>query len=227
LADEFSIRANLYQLTFPEVGFYPLDQVPVIRLDAAGEREMVAAEWGLLPGWWKPSDQTPQRTAFQRKTINARSEDVDAKPTYRESFRRRRCLMPAEEFFERGYYFHLKDRRPFAFAGLWDRWREAEGTLLDTCTLLTTEPNEAVLAVGHNRMPVILTHEEEYARWLDPETTERPPLETLLRPTASELWRSYRAEPPARGGGGKTLRGRDNATTRQADKQSGQGFLFE
>jgi len=62
LRDEFSIRSNLYQLTLPEAGFYPLATVPIVRLDKSGEREMVAAQWGLLPSWWKPSDKTPKRT---------------------------------------------------------------------------------------------------------------------------------------------------------------------
>ena len=85
LADEFSIRSNHYQLLIPEAGFYPLNNVPIIRLDHAGEREMVAAEWGLLPFWWNPSDKAPKRSSFQRRCFNARSEDVDTKPSYREA----------------------------------------------------------------------------------------------------------------------------------------------
>jgi putative SOS response-associated peptidase YedK len=223
LADEFSLRSNLYQLTLPEIGFYPLDQVPIIRHDQNGDREMLAAQWGFLPGWWKPSDRTPKRQAFQRKTINARCEEVDAKPTYRESFRRRRCLMPADGFFERGYYFHLADRRPFAFAALWDSWREAEGGVLETCTLLTTEPNEAVAAVGHSRMPVILTHEEQYARWLDAETTERGSLEELMQPTPAGIWRTYLAPPTATSAGERSAK---RTSPQDRDKESGQGLLF-
>lgn len=224
LADEFSLRSNLYQLTLPEVGFYPLDQVPIIRLDANGEREMALAEWGFLPGWWKPSDRTPKRQAFQRKTINARCEDVDAKPTYRESFRRRRCLMPAEEFFERGYYFRLADCRPFAFAALWDSWREADGGQLETCALLTTEPNEAVAAVGHSRMPVIFTNEEQYDRWLDPEITERCPLEQLLEPTPGFIWQTYLAPPPQKSA---TKAASARNSSKERDRKSDQGLLFD
>ncbi|HEX6960404.1 MAG TPA: SOS response-associated peptidase [Lacipirellula sp.] len=224
LADEFSLRSNLYQLTLPEIGFYPLDEVPVIRLDNEGEREVVAAQWGFLPGWWKPSDRTPKRQAFQRKTINARCEDVDAKPTYRESFRRRRGLMPAEEFFERGFYFHLADRRPFAFAALWDSWRDGDGSQLETCTLLTTEPNEAVAAVGHTRMPVIFTNEEQYDRWLDPEITDRGPLDRLLEPTPGYIWQTYLAPPPAKPAPKPSA---TRASAKDRDKETGQGFLFE
>jgi putative SOS response-associated peptidase YedK len=215
LADEFSLRSNLYQLLLPDEGFYPLATVPVIRLTTGGERELVGAEWGFLPAWWKPSDKTPKRTAFQRKCINARSEDVELKPTYRDSFRRRRCLMPAEEFFERGYYFHLADHRPFAFAALWDQWRAGEEQV-DTCTLLTTDPNEAVAGVGHNRMPVVFRTPEEYARWLDPEITERPPLEDLLRPTEAEIWQLYPASAAA-------SRGSAQPSDEERHKQ---GFLF-
>jgi putative SOS response-associated peptidase YedK len=192
--NEFSLRTNHYQLALPLDGFYPLAQVPAVRLNDAGERELVPVEWGFLPAWWKPSDKTPKRTAFQRKCINARCEDVDVKPTYRDSFRRRRCLMPADEFFERGYYFHLADHKLFAFAALWDRWRDGDGQAIDTCTLLTTAPNEAVQSVGHTRMPVILTNEEQYARWLNPEVGERRPLEELLQPTPTEWWSLYPAK---------------------------------
>ena len=128
--NEFSLRANLYQLTLPLDGFYPLAQVPVVRLNDAGQRELVPIEWGFLPAWWKPSDKTPKRAAFQRKCINARSEDVDAKPTYRDSFRRRRCLMPADEFFERDIsYGPCMERLQQRVAGLRVR-RLQEGAVL-------------------------------------------------------------------------------------------------
>lgn len=192
LADEFSVRSNQYQLLLPDAGFYPLAQVPLVRLNDAGEREMVAAQWGLLPFWWKPSDKTPKRTTFQRKCFNARSEEVDAKPTYREAFKRRRGLMPAEEFFEKGRYFHLPDRRPFAFAALWERWQGGDETV-ESCTLLTTEANASVRAVGHPRMPVMLTSEADYARWLNPELTHRAALESLFAPFDAAPLESYAA----------------------------------
>jgi putative SOS response-associated peptidase YedK len=221
--NEFSLRSNLYQLLLPDEGFYPLAQVPLVRLNVAGERELVPAEWGLLPSWWKPSDKTPKRATFQRKTFNARSEEVDAKPTYRDSFRRRRCLMPANEFFERGHYFHLDEQRVFAFAALWDRWRAGDGETIDTCTLLTTEPNEAVQSVGHNRMPVVLLGEDQYARWLNPEIADRALLDDLLRPTPSDLWRLYRAEPASRSPS-KSSPGESEPTSES--KKPIQGLLF-
>jgi putative SOS response-associated peptidase YedK len=199
LANEFSVRSNMYQLMLPDAGFYPLAETPIVRINAAGAREMVAAQWGLLPAWWKPSDKTAKRTTFQRKCFNARSEDVHAKPTYRDAFRRRRCLMPADEFFERGHYFHLPDFRPFAFAALWERWHGGDGEVVESCTLLTTEANELVRSVGHPRMPVLLTSEEQYARWLNPELVDREPLEQLFLPLDPAKMAKYPADEPSKG----------------------------
>jgi putative SOS response-associated peptidase YedK len=196
--NEFSIQSNLRQLNLPEAGFYPLSEVPLIRLDASGQRELTTAEWGLLPLWWKPSDKCLKRSAFQRRCFNARSEDVHAKPTFRDAFKRRRCLMPADEFFEKGHYFHLPGHRPFAFAGLWERWRGPEGEPVESCTLLTTTSNAEVQSVGHHRMPVLLTNEEQYRRWLDPEITNRAPLEKLMQPTADGVLEFYTALPSGR-----------------------------
>jgi putative SOS response-associated peptidase YedK len=194
-------------------------------LNESGERELVAAEWGFLPGWWKPSDKTPKRTTFQRKCFNARSEEVDVKPTYREAFRRRRCLMPAAEFFELGHGFHLAEHRTFAFAALWDRWRDGDGAVVETCTMLTTEPNEAVARVGHNRMPVIFTGEEEYGRWLDAEIVERSPLEDLMRPTPGGIWQVYRpaAETKAEDSTGRISKARPDGR----GSVESQGQLFD
>ena len=185
LRDEFSIRSNQYHLDFG-AGFYPLSEVPIIRLDPAGEREMVGAEWGLLPLWWKPSDKTPKRAKFQRMCFNARSEDVEKKPTFRDAFKRRRCLLPGGEFEEKGHYFRFADDRPFAFAGLWETWR-GDDELVVTCTMLTTEPNEIVRSVGHHRMPVLLANQADYALWLNPEATERGAVEHLFAPTDPAL----------------------------------------
>jgi putative SOS response-associated peptidase YedK len=196
LANEFSVRSNLYQLMLPDAGFYPLDQAPIVRLDAAGQREMVAAQWGLLPAWWKPSDRTPKRTAFQRKCFNARSEEVDAKPTYRDAFKRRRCLVPADEFFEKGHYFHQPDFRPFAFAGLWERWSGGDEEVVESFTLLTTTANELVQSVSHPRMPVLLTSEAEYGAWLNPERAGRESFEALFAPLPPEKMEKYAAGGP-------------------------------
>lgn len=193
LADEFSIRSNHYQLLLPDAGFYPLGRPPIIRLDAAGEREMIAGEWGLLPAWWKPSDKTPKRSTFQRKCFNARSEEVDIKPAYREAFKRRRCLMPAGEFMERGQYFHLPQHRTFALAGIWERWHGADGEVVESCTMLTTEANEVVKEAGHPRMPVLLVGEAAYARWLNPTLSGRAAFEPLFKPFPADEMLCYSA----------------------------------
>lgn len=142
---------------------WPLKRLPGLRVDNSGELEAFDAEWGLLPRWWKPSDKTPKRAAFQRKTINARCETAHEKPTFREAIQKRRCLLPVSEFEEKKHYFATGE--PMAFAGLWESWLAEEGELL-TCTLLTTEPNAEVRAVGHHRMPVLLTTPEARSRWL-------------------------------------------------------------
>lgn len=186
LADEFSVRMNLKQLELPVGDYWPLKPVPVVRLDDQGERELVVCEWGLLPFWWKPSDKITKRSAFQRKTINARSETVDTTASYREAFKRRRCLMPAEEFFEKGHYFKFADDRTFAFAGLWESWKGGDGEIVESCTLLTTEPNELVKSVGHHRMPVLLSAEDAWRAWLDLDNL-RPQVERFFTPTDPAL----------------------------------------
>lgn len=179
---EFSIRANLAlatpELLSPPKGYYPLHEVPIIRLEN-GERELAVCKWGLLPSWWKPKKEGQKPDSFQKTTYNAKSETVDIKPSYRSAFKSRRCLIPAGAFFELGYYFSLPDDRPFAMAGLWESWHNGE---IYSCNFLTTTPNAEVSAVGKDRMPVILRTEAEYARWLDPSITTRTPLEGLMKP---------------------------------------------
>jgi len=181
---EYSLRENQRTLfaelatASGDLGAWPLQSIPALRLEGEGpdaELDVFAAEWGLLPGWWKPSERTAKRQAFQRQTINARSETAHEKPTFRDAMRRRRCLIPCGEFFERGQYFRLAgsdeaDSEPIAFAGLWETWRDArsasEPVTITTATLLTTEPNAEVRAVGHHRMPVLLTTPESRREWL-------------------------------------------------------------
>ncbi len=143
---------------------WPLKRVPALRLDSKGNLEAFGPEWGLLPSWWKPSDKMPKRSAFQRKTINARSETAADKPSYRDAWRRRRCLLPVLRFEEKSHYFSLD--KPMAFAGLWELWLGEQGPI-ETVTLLTTSPNAEIEAVGHHRMPCLLTSAEARAKWLE------------------------------------------------------------
>ena len=125
--------------------------------------------------------------------INARAETAASKPAFRAAFRRRRCLIPADGFYEwqraeRGgkqpFYLRLRDGLPFAFAGLWEHWEGPQGEALDTCTILTTEPNELLRPI-HDRMPVILDP-RAWELWLDPGVHEPVRLQPLLRPYPAE-----------------------------------------
>ena len=118
-----------------------------------------ALRWGLIPSWAKD-------LAIGNRMINARSETVHEKPSFRSAFRRRRCLLPANGFYEwsRGpagkqpYYFQMADQQPFCFAGLWEYWQGSEGDVVESCTILTTEANDQMRQI-HHRMPVILLPE--------------------------------------------------------------------
>ncbi|GJM45405.1 MAG: DUF159 family protein [Gemmatimonadota bacterium] len=146
-------------------------------------------QWGLLPDW--VSDPSGAR-----RPINARSESLAQKPSFRDSFRRRRCLIVADGFYEWAptpgrrtaktpYFIHLKSNEPFTFAGLWSRWRGKTGDELHTCAIVTGEPNELVAGV-HDRMPVIVPRERREA-WLDPEHQDPTTLAHLLQPLAADL----------------------------------------
>jgi putative SOS response-associated peptidase YedK len=150
-------------------------------------REMTLLKWGLVPSWAKD-------TSIGAKLINARSETVTEKPSFREAFKRRRCIIPADGFYEwqrtggrkQPFFFHIRDDRPFGFAGLWERWEGEGGRVINSCAILTTEAND-VLRPVHDRMPVIL-HSEDYDLWLDDELRKGSLREELLRPfPASEM----------------------------------------
>jgi putative SOS response-associated peptidase YedK len=170
----------------------PTQQVAVVRRDAnTPRREFSLMRWGLIPHWAKDS-------SIAAGTVNAMSETAAQKPAFRDAFRSRRCLLPADGFYEwkklgprarQPYNFGLKDEGLFAFAGLWDRWRTASGDLLETCTILTTAPNPLAREV-HDRMPVILRR-EDYDLWLDSRTTNPSRLGHLLRPFDAVAMRKY------------------------------------
>ncbi len=134
-------------------------------------------------------------------TINARSETITKAATWREPFKKRRCLIPANCFYEwpkegeapkQPYAFELANANPFAFAGLWDAWKDKDGHWLQSFAIVTTEANELMARI-HPRMPVIL-HPRDYDRWLDIDETERLPID-LLRPYESEEMEVYEANP--------------------------------
>lgn len=182
---EFSVQKDLF----------PLADIPVVRLDDGGEREIALCRWGLLPFWWKPSAKHKSPASFQRMTFNARGETIHEKPTFRAAFKSRRCLIPWTGFFEHGQYFAVNDAELSAFAGLWESWRCPEtGEPLESCTIVTTKANELIEQFHpRKRMPVILEDHDSRARWLSPDVVERPPLEELLRPFPAERMRHWPA----------------------------------
>jgi putative SOS response-associated peptidase YedK len=164
----------------------PTQSILTVRQEA-DEREAVMLKWGLIPSWAKDG-------SIGAKLINARSETVGEKPSFREAFKRRRCIIPADGFYEwkregnkkQPYFFSLKDDCLFGFAGLWEKWRAPDGESLETCSILTTNANEALSAV-HQRMPVIL-HPDTYGLWVDEDVRKQDLRKELLRPfPASEM----------------------------------------
>jgi putative SOS response-associated peptidase YedK len=146
----------------PHYNVAPSYHMPIVREDDTG-RHLALAQWGFIPHWSKGPPKV--------KPINARAETVADKPTFRDSFKRRRCLVPANGFYEwkregklkQPYYIKLKNSEILAFAGLWDRWQSPDGPL-DTFAIITTDANEAMRPI-HDRMPVIL-EPENHDDWL-------------------------------------------------------------
>nr|ALS91378.1 putative ACR, COG2135 [uncultured bacterium] len=164
---------------------------PVLAVTNAKPEEFQPMHWGLIPSWAKDP-------SIGSRMINARAETLREKPAYRTAFRRRRCLVPADGFYEwkpgpaktkTPTYIRMKSGEPFMIAGLWEVWTGPDGEEIPSCTLVTAEPNELVKPI-HDRMIVILP-EEHFAHWLDP--SERPPdaLETLLKPYPADEMEAY------------------------------------
>lgn len=169
----------------PRYNVAPTQMVSAVRCDAeTGEPEFVALRWGLIPFW-------ADEPSIGGRLINARSETAATKPAFRSSYGQRHCLVLADGFFEwekvgderRPYFIGLRDHKPFAFAGLWDRWRHGTQPI-DSCTILTTNANDLVRPL-HDRMPVILPR-TAFAEWLHPAATQTAPLERLLRSYPAE-----------------------------------------
>lgn len=170
----------------PRYNIAPSQPIAAVRTPYTGiGRELALLRWGLIPSWSKDP-------AIGNRLINARAETVQEKPSFRNAFRRHRCLIPTNGFYEwqrqeRGkqpYFVRMRDGRVFAFAGLWDRWESPDKDVIETCTILTTAAN-TVLAPIHGRMPVILP-QAEYARWLDPALKDPDTLSPLLVPFPPE-----------------------------------------
>jgi putative SOS response-associated peptidase YedK len=154
----------------------------VLYIPNDGARTADHARWGLVPFWAK----APK---IGNRMVNARAETLGTKPAFRDAYRHKRCLIIADGFFEwkkedtktkTPTYITMKSGEPFAFAGLWDTWKQPDGEQLRSCTVITTTPNPLMASI-HDRMPVILP-ERAYDLWLDPDTTETELLNGLLVP---------------------------------------------
>jgi len=163
----------------PRYNVAPSQDVGIIRQDVSmPKRHFSRARWGLIPSWANDA-----KIGFS--TINARAETVTNKPAFRDAFTSRRCLIPADGFYEwqrtgrkQPFHFGMHDDSLFAFAGLWDRWTDPTGTIIESCSILTTTAN-TMLANLHHRMPVILS-KDTYDLWLDPGFKNGKELEHLL-----------------------------------------------
>ena len=175
----------------PRYNIAPTQPVVVIRQNPKEPiRELSLMRWGLIPSWAKDSSAAA-------RMINARSETAGTKPAFRDALKSRRCLVPADGFYEwvragktkQPYCFEINEGELFGFAGLWDRWKDASGNTVETCSILTTTPN-AVTSAVHDRMPVILDP-AAYDLWLDPGMRDVSAASELLKPYDARLMRCY------------------------------------
>lgn len=174
----------------PRYNIAPSQEHPVLIVNQ-DRRMLRMMKWGLVPHWSKDPK-------IGYKMINARSEGIEEKPSFRGPLKNGRCLVIADGFYEWHkpgkktkipYYFRLKSSEPFAFAGLWDLWEKGDEPLR-TFTIITTSPNELMEPI-HSRMPVILRESDE-ARWLDPEITDSKSVLTLLKPYPAQEMECYK-----------------------------------
>jgi putative SOS response-associated peptidase YedK len=170
----------------PRYNIAPTQSVPIIRQNPAEPvRELSLMAWGLIPSW-------ATDPSVAARMINARSETASLKPAFREALQSRRCLIPADGFYEwqqtgktkQPFCFEVNEGSMFAFAGIWERWKTTE-----TCVILTTTPN-TVTATVHDRMPVILER-DNYDVWLDPGMRNMKAVSGLLKPYDARLMRCY------------------------------------
>ncbi len=173
----------------------PMTEVPIVRVNATGARELVRMRWGLVPRWAKD-------TSIGNRIINARGETIADKPSFTMAYRRHRCLIPADGFYEwaaaasgghsrkQPLHIGMKDGSVFAMAGLYERWLSPDGDVLDTCTVVTTPANSLLEAV-HDRMPMIVAP-ENYDRWLDPAHAD---VAGLIAPYPSDRMAHYPISP--------------------------------
>ncbi len=182
LVDEFGELVLPADLR-PRYNIAPTQPVPIIANDNQGEVALV--RWGLVPYWAKD-------ISIGNRMINARSETIASKPAFRAAFSRRRCLVLADGFYEwkrqgkvkTPFYIRLSSRRPFSFAGLWERWKGPDDAEVLSCTIVTGAAND-LMAPIHDRMPIVVAPEDR-ARWLTPERVSSDEMADILSPPPSE-----------------------------------------
>jgi putative SOS response-associated peptidase YedK len=192
LSERFGIKQIFIDLT-ARYNIAPSQKAPVI-LNLEGNITMDACRWGLVPAWAKHLEKG-------KALINARAETLSQRPSFKTALSGRRCLVPADGFYEwkktgtarRPFYIHSADNALFAFAGIFDEHKNEEGVLLRTFSIITTQANDTMSGL-HDRMPVILSADLESA-WLDPALKEPGRLVSLLRPCPNELITMYEVSP--------------------------------
>lgn len=170
----------------PRYNVAPTQQIPVIRRYGDGQNHLDYLQWGLIPSW-------AQEKSIGSKMINASSETVTEKPSFRQAIRYRRCLVPASGYYlwkqegeaRQPWYLHLKGSRLMVFAGLWESWKSAAGEVIESCTILTTASNRMVAPL-QDRMPVVL-HSDEYRTWLERHTTDPTSLKKMFQAYPADL----------------------------------------
>jgi putative SOS response-associated peptidase YedK len=189
VVEEYFESASEEEDWSPRYNIAPTQPVPTVR-QAGANRILSAMRWGLVPSW--ASD-----LSIGARLINGRSESVLEKPAFRDAFRLRRCLIPADGFYEwrkagkerHPFHFAMKDGSLFAFAGVWDRWKSPGGPVVESCSILTTSANK-LLDDMHDRMPVILPR-HLYQAWLSAPGSEAERLAELLVPFDATLMRRH------------------------------------
>jgi putative SOS response-associated peptidase YedK len=210
LVERFGVEETAVETREPDYNVTPRAMVPIVRdrpprkgVDGPTKRALTMVRWGLVPSW-------AESTAIGDKLINARAETITEKAAYKRAFRRRRCIVPADAFYEwrpskststkrpprQPYLVHRRDGEPLAFAGLWEIWRDetvpdpdAPDAWVRSCVIVTTRAN-ALLAPIHDRMPVVLD-EGYWDTWLDPAVDDAGELESMLVPAPDDWFEIY------------------------------------
>lgn len=188
IMERFEIEEALFQPD-PRYNIAPTQLVAAI-IEQQGKRQLTGFRWGLVPSWSKDP-------AIGNRMINARAETILDKPSFKPLLTRRRCLIPADGFYEwkkstagsQPFHIRRQDGGLFAFAGLWEEWQSPDGSPLQTCTIITVEPNE-LMAPIHNRMPAILERADERL-WLDAASKDALALTRLLRPHSPDDFEAF------------------------------------